>query len=536
MTRLLTAFLLLALLPTAARADMTATFGRPGGRTEAKIEVASNGDLRWSQGDRAYFLSRDGTDYMVFPGPGGPRVMRYADYLAESGALGPHQDDVIRHLVADGTATVNGRSGTAMFVRPAATPNWPALLVIDPDPALAPLARAEARIFAMEDFGGLSATMVEEIKRGLAGGASLRFLNLDLKVINTDPIPAERFALPAEVMVVEPRQATADAEPDRVADDAFKRAVFARGRLWLLTDGGKLRTVAENGATAVISGLAGVPVDLCVQDGAPVVLGYAAGQWTAYRDGGSDWTPLGTVATGGDEFVALNCTDERMTVVTNKRMITLSGGAARSVTLSKSPARAVMATTFDTGDAVLLGLDAGEWGGGLHRIARTDGKVTTVSRTPGGDACGGPLSVACSPVNGIAREPGKPGCLVVAIGLVHMMPSGRLVEVCGDRVARLYFKPYTLERHWTYDPAATEPYETVPFYGLVEADGALWAVGLDGLYRIGADGGITFSKLPPFHDVGGASVSFALPHLVLVRTSINRRVSVSGAAPMLLAR
>jgi len=535
-TRLLTALLLLPLLPSAAGADMTATFVTPGGRAKAKIEVASNGDLRWSQGDRAYFLSRNGTDYMIVPGPGGPQVMRYSDYLAESDAPGPNEDKVVRHLVADGTAMVNGRSGTAMFVRPAATPNWPALLVIDRDPALAPLARAEARIFAMQGLGGPSSTMVEEMKRALASGASLRFLNFDLKAISTDPISPERFALPADVMAIEPPPVAGSAEPRPVADDSFKRAVFAHGQLWLLTDGGKLRTVAESGATAAVSGLPGVPVDLCAQDGAPVALSYAPGQWTVYRGDGAGWTPLATVATGGDGLVALNCTVERMTLVTSKRMITLSGGSARSVTLSEPPARAVMATTFDTGDAVLLGLDAGEWGGGLHRIERIDGKVTAVSRKPGGDDCSGPLSVACSPVNGIAREPGKPGCLVVAIGLVHMMPTGRLVEVCGDKVARLYYKPYTLDPHWTYDPAAPEPYETVPFYNLAEADGALWAVGLDGLYRIGADGGITFSKLPPFHDVGGASVSFALPRLVLVRTSINRRVSVSGAAPMLLAR
>ncbi|MEO7680730.1 MAG: hypothetical protein ABIS14_08570, partial [Sphingomonas sp.] len=518
--------LLLGLLPSTLSADMTATFGGPGARDTAKVEIAANGDLRWTHGGEGYFLTHDGVDYIVLPGPGGPLVMRYADYYAEIAPDDPVERRVERHLVADGPVTVNGRSGTALFIRPAATPNWPAMLVIDSDKALAPLAQAEARIFAMQGFGGLSATLNTEIRQALAGGASLRFLNRELRAVSTDPIPAERFALPAEPLPPATRPAAGKGEARPSADDAFKRAVFARGQLWVLTDSGKLRTIAESGTTSNVTALPGAPVDMCVRDGAPVVLGVADGQWTAYRGAANGWTPLGTVATGGDGFVALNCTQDRMTLVTSKRLITLSDGVAHAVTLSEPLTRAVMATTFDAGDAILLGLDAGEWGGGLRRIARADGKVSILSRRPGGDGCNGPLSADCDPVNGIAPAPGKPGCVVVAIGLVHFMPHGRLTEVCGNTIARLYFKPYTIEQHWRYEPAAAEPFETVPFYGLVEADNALWAVGIDGLYRIGTDGSFVFSKLPPFRDIGGMSVSFALPHLVLVRTSINQRVAM----------
>ena len=32
-----------------------------------------------------------------------------------------------------------------------------------------------------------------------------------------------------------------------------------------------------------------------------------------------------------------------------------------------------------------------------------------------------------------------------AIGLVHFFPHGRIVEVCGNEVKRLYFEPYQQE-------------------------------------------------------------------------------------------
>lgn len=80
-------------------------------------------------------------------------------------------------------------------------------------------------------------------------------------------------------------------------------------------------------------------------------------------------------------------------------------------------------------DALLIGTNAGEWGGRLLRI---------------------PLSTGCvekapdmgTPIHDIAPASGKQGCVVLAIGLVHFVPSGSLTELCGSEPRRLYARPW----------------------------------------------------------------------------------------------
>jgi hypothetical protein len=67
------------------------------------------------------------------------------------------------------------------------------------------------------------------------------------------------------------------------------------------------------------------------------------------------------------------------------------------------------------------------------------------------------------------------------------------------------------------------------------ADGrALWACGIDGIYRLTADGTATITPFPKFENVGGVYFSFDVSRFAVVLTSINQRRSISGAAPMLV--
>jgi hypothetical protein len=139
-------------------------------------------------------------------------------------------------------------------------------------------------------------------------------------------------------------------------------------------------------------------------------------------------------------------------------------------------------------------------------------------------------------VNGIASEPWKPDCVAVAVGLVHRQPHGRLVEVCGDKIRRLYFKPYSEESPDEGASKADEPFTTVAFFGLVRAGESLFASGIDGIYRIEAGGKVSRTPLPEFKEIGGIRVSFEVAHLVLVFTDVNQRKSLSGSVPMLVSR
>jgi hypothetical protein len=89
----------------------------------------------------------------------------------------------------------------------------------------------------------------------------------------------------------------------------------------------------------------------------------------------------------------------------------------------------------------------------------------------------------------------------------------------------------------TYSSAyGNDHHSTLPFFGIATVDANLWAVGIDGIYRIAHDGVAKVSTLPDFQQIGNVSVSFAVPSVVLVRTDVNKRRSVSGSAPMIVAR
>jgi hypothetical protein len=56
------------------------------------------------------------------------------------------------------------------------------------------------------------------------------------------------------------------------------------------------------------------------------------------------------------------------------------------------------------------------------------------------------------------------------------------------------------------------------------------------MYRLSRDGTARSQPLPKFQNIGGVGVSFVLPGMVLVLTTVNQRRSISGDLPMLIAR
>jgi hypothetical protein len=223
--------------------------------------------------------------------------------------------------------------------------------------------------------------------------------------------------------------------------------------------------------------------------------------------------------------------------LTTRRIIDVVGDKHGAVPLSEPLRPGLVTSVHVTPEKVFVGINAGEWGGGLRRIDRKAGKITNVESDVADELCKGPLNSKCDPVNGIASEPWNPDCVAIAVGLVHFEPHGRIVEVCGDRVQRLYFKPYGAEASGDQTTGKSdEPFSTVAFFGLVRQGDALWAVGIDGIYRIDAGGATQLTSLPAFRNIGGIRVSFDSPHVILVLTNINRRRSISGSTPILVPR
>lgn len=545
--RFLTGVLLTVLVPTAVRADITATYRAPHNPKAALvIEVADNGDFRAGGQDEGYQLWLHGVGYEVDPGPGRPIVMATKDIAAARAGKAPPYA-IQQPWVAIGTQKIAGFEGTRYKIRGAEQNPEAATTVISGDPKLASLGEAFRRLHMMQQsaFPGDKGPEQKSLSAILSTGTPIDYLDWELVSVRRAPIARSRFELPAAPLSsaevadfwrepASPTTLTAD-DVKRERARSIRRAVFANGRLWLLNEAGGVLSLAPGDRSLREDTIPGRALDLCAREGGVAVL-TRDGAKTQLRANGAAWSPVVDLSIEPKEIVAgVSCSGARTIVLTTSRVHILERGGQRSVSLSESlRAPSVVTTLLDDGQVLYAGLDAGEWGGGLARIDLATGRVIKPSRTVDG-ACSGPLFPGCDPVNGVAREPGKPGCVVAAIGLVHMFSHGRLVEVCGSDVRRIYYKPYTVETSWPADPP-TEPFRTVPFYGLTVSAGTLWAVATDGLYSVGEDGKIGFRKMPRFETVDGVDVSFAVPGIVLLRTSINGQVSLSGAVPMIVAR
>jgi hypothetical protein len=329
----------------------------------------------------------------------------------------------------------------------------------------------------------------------------------------------------------------AQVQPRRPGQETFlSRAVFADGRLWLLSDAGELSSIAEGKDVRLDAGLTAPVLDVCVQKGQVKAIkceNDSCQNWTLYSWASGKWSSSTVVPTVGDAFIALSCATDREIVLTSRRMIETTSGKPAAVVLSETLRPGAVISVHGTSDHVFLGINAGEWGGGLRRIDRRTGQLVAIEQK--GPGCEGPLNGSCDPVNGIATVPWKPDCIAVAIGLVHFVPHGRIVEVCKNHIRRIYFKPLG-ERTANAEARGSEPFETAAFFGLARIGNELVAAGIDGVYRIDASGKARSTPLPKFKKIGDIDISFDLPDLVLVLTKINQRQSISGSAPLLVPR
>jgi hypothetical protein len=337
-----------------------------------------------------------------------------------------------------------------------------------------------------------------------------------------------------------PGARAAPLEPERDEQESFlKRAVFSDRRLWLLSDAGVLFSLAEHDAAPRREPLPEAVYDVCRQNGRlTAVTGPRTDpdHWTIRTRANGAWKISKRIPAEDEGPLALSCAQDHSVLLTSRRVLALTDGSPREVTLKGALRRGLVSVVHATADHVFVGVNGGEWGGGLQRIDRRDGAIVAVEKNPTGDLCGGPLNAACDPVNGIADNPWKPGCIVVTVGLVHFSPTGRLVEVCSDRIERLYEKPYVVPPTPSDPPQDSEPYGTVAFFGLVGHGETLTAAGIDGIYRFGPGGSVDVTPMPEFRMIGPFAVSFALPDVILVLTDISRRASVSGATPILVPR
>lgn len=317
--------------------------------------------------------------------------------------------------------------------------------------------------------------------------------------------------------------ATTPVEPRRPGQDSFiTRAVFADQRLWMRSDSGEVFSVAPTEAALRYETLPEPSLDICVRDGHIAVLTHGKDTLTLWNGAAAEWVSEMTFEASSD-FVALDCRNG-VSVLTTRMVLTPRNGSVHKLRLGSPLPRGLTASVHIEADYLYVGINRGEFGGGLVRADLRTGALTTIDR-PSGNLCGGTLNARCDPVNGVATLPWKPGCVVAAIGLVHLLSHGSLVEVCGEQVRTLLSQKL---------PGRTSD-SSVAFFGVTATEDAVVAAGVDGLYRVSARGSERV-PLPAFKDVGGIKVSFDVPGVALVLTDVNQRKSLSGSVPMLVAR
>jgi hypothetical protein len=555
--------LIVAFLPSAAHAGMIAIYSGGFG-SGYRIEIAEDGDMRGDLDSGDVLLVRDGEAFLIEERLTGPIVTRVEDLAAlwaeKAGSVAPAAGNPVAFpFVEQGKASVNGRDGTAYFLRQddgklSAQPvlvlsNDPELMMLGP--ALARMHRIVAQRDAASDQAPFrdGAAMVEALIGRIEKAVPLQIFDMKLMSVEIAAITADRFALPAEPETREAlrtrlaAEASAEAEakrnPQRSAD--ISQAIFSQGRLWLLDDEGKLTTVAEGEDARSATDPGDYVGDLCRGADGPIVVtakGRRASKWLVRRWRGGRWEAGPAIDGRGEPLIALACGSEGEILITDKRLISIRGDVVAEMRLSgEMPRSFVRSTSLATAGDIYLGLNAGEWGGGLRRIDRKSGRVVMLEHNVSGDLCDGPLNSSCDPVQGIAVIPWKPQCVAAAVGLIHMLAHGRIVEICGNRIEQLYAKASLgASPEKQAQIAAGQSGDSTAFFGLIRVGNSLISVGHDGLYRFTGPGEPAFQPLPRFKSIGGVLVSFALPEVVLLVTRINQRVSVSGGAPMIVPR
>lgn len=320
---------------------------------------------------------------------------------------------------------------------------------------------------------------------------------------------------------------------------SVSRAVYADNRLWIMNDPGKLLSLSSTEPAPERVRVEGKVIEICKSQGHLAAIAQTKrNRWSIQRWSPSGWIVGPEIAAKNDTFVALGCIDDAATIaiITDQRLVEVQETTIKSVSLSeplKPPFGIGTALVSDA--AVWVGLNVGEWGGGLRRIDRHDGRLTLIESNKSGDICGGPLNTACDPINGIVPSPDNQSCVVAAIGLVHLMSHGRIIDICDGQVRRRYFK--RADPQPTYGkPDDGEPPSTVAYFGLARVGSTVWALATDGLYRFDGSSRPQLRPLPPFENRGGYQVSFDVPGVVLLLTSVNQRNSMSGAVPLMATR
>lgn len=309
--------------------------------------------------------------------------------------------------------------------------------------------------------------------------------------------------------------------------------------MFTLEDGGTLRFWPDGAAQGAVLAVPAPVRAFCGFRGEPWIGTIdRQSQFVLWHGSSGNWSRFWSFKQDKDEqFRALDCSGDEPLVLTSKSMrLAIS---AKTIPVEQGKQHSFgFATTLQHGGYLYVGMNAGEWGGGLMRFALAGGRGEAVDASDPKNLCGGTLNAACDPVTGMAPDPLRPECLLASSGLAHILSGGALLRICDGRIELAYTKPYTLDPEWKFNPAEEtgKALSSVPFYSLAAGSKGVWAVGSDGIYRFGSDPVPSFTAFDPWQPQTGSRIDWSNPDFVLIRTSMNQRHSLSGESLLLVPR
>jgi hypothetical protein len=295
-------------------------------------------------------------------------------------------------------------------------------------------------------------------------------------------------------------------------DDYLRRTAFHDGRLWILTYGGQLWSLAETDTTPRRELEGSNAVGLCADANGMDVLVSEPNGWSLLSRSGETFVP-GSRAMSEDDFALTLVCGGPPLLLTDRRLIDIQG-STRPIRLQKRlqtfPDNRVTAVAGD----LFFSTTYGEAGTTFYRIQTATG-ATGVVRDDGVDQFCGSLINGCLQVTSAVPAPWDPACLVLSQRASHMGPDGRILELCGSSARRLHTGPCF------YSP--TGPGCTEPFDSLLRRPNTVLAAGSNGLIEIGPQGAIRPVPTPPMRRVGPFYVGFGPDFVAVNESGLPRR-------------
>jgi len=325
----------------------------------------------------------------------------------------------------------------------------------------------------------------------------------------------------------------------------IQKIVFAANRLWILNQNGRLQSLnlKEGGPQEVAPEKFVFDIYHDPDKQLYVLAGGSrdTSRMHVWRRTETTWIKVTEIPIGpGEAVLGLHKYRDSLLVLTDREIHLQEGPDKWRSIAVKGEIRGAYQTAFAVTDDgyVYVGINRGEWGGGLFQVNLKSGEVKQLKKVGKPKSCEGPLNPECDPVTGVIRDPENPSCVIASIGLRHFLEHGRLVRVCNQSISVVFSKSYrdiSSKKDANVDTVFVDN-STEAIFDLVAEGQGYWAVTGRGIYHFTLNSEPTFQKLPNLVNRSGLHMSDAIPNVIVVSTDINWARSLSGHTPLIAVK